>query len=259
MVIWNKAINDVKSTCGCTRLEFNVEKAEKILIENLTPCKILYWKSDQMKKFYFKIWRVVVLSVQNLSRNESFNAKSCFLKKHEKRKICRFHGVKWTKTWFFDRKQFFKVWHVQKILVQNLTRCKTFKSKSDALWKFCFKIWRVVFFLNLARCKIVFSKSVFKWYFQIFADFLSKWYQHQRTNCWKMTTARLKKIFYECVACVCLTFGTIFLFIAFFLAIGFLMDVMTISFAAQIDLYIILWNSEKVYFTKILFSKILNY
>ena len=44
-----------------------------------------------------------------------------------------------------------------------------------------------------------------------------------------------KKIFYECVACVCLTFGTIFLVIAFLMAIGFLVGVMTISFALQID------------------------
>ena len=46
-----------------------------------------------------------------------------------------------------------------------------------------------------------------------------------------------KKILYECVACVCFTFGTIFLVIAFFMAIGFLIGVMTISFAQTIDSY----------------------
>ena len=56
--------------------------------------------------------------------------------------------------------------------------------------------------------------------------------------------ARGKKVFYECVGCVCLTFGTIFLVIAFFMALGFLMGVMPISFALQIDLYKSLWNSE---------------
>ena len=59
-----------------------------------------------------------------------------------------------------------------------------------------------------------------------------------------MTMAWVKKIFYECVACVCLTFGAIFLVIAFFMALGFLMGVMTISFALPIDLYKSLWNSE---------------
>ena len=60
-----------------------------------------------------------------------------------------------------------------------------------------------------------------------------------------MTIAWGKKIFYEGVACVCLTFGTIFLVIAFFLAFGFLMGVMTISFALSIDLYKSLWIPEK--------------
>ena len=53
-----------------------------------------------------------------------------------------------------------------------------------------------------------------------------------------------KKIFYECVACVCLIFGTIFSNIAFFMALGFLIGVMTISFALPNDLYKSLWNSE---------------
>ena len=50
-------------------------------------------------------------------------------------------------------------------------------------------------------------------------------------------TAWCKRFFYECVVCVCLTFATIFFFIAFFMALGFLMGVMTISFALPIDLY----------------------
>ena len=43
-----------------------------------------------------------------------------------------------------------------------------------------------------------------------------------------MTMAWGKETFYECVACVCLTFGTFFLVIAFFMALGFLMGVMII-------------------------------
>ena len=60
-----------------------------------------------------------------------------------------------------------------------------------------------------------------------------------------------KKIFYEWVACVCLTIGTIFLLIAFFMALGFLRGVLTISFALPIDLYKSVWISENGYFTKI--------
>ena len=54
-----------------------------------------------------------------------------------------------------------------------------------------------------------------------------------------------KMIFNECVLCVCLAFGRIVLVFAFFMALGFLMDVMTILFALPIDLYKSLWNSEK--------------
>ena len=53
-----------------------------------------------------------------------------------------------------------------------------------------------------------------------------------------------KNILYECVVCVCLTFGTIFLLIAFFMSLGFLMGVMAISFAIPIDLSKSLWISE---------------
>ena len=60
-----------------------------------------------------------------------------------------------------------------------------------------------------------------------------------------MTMACGKQIFYECVACFCLMFGTIFWVIAFFMALGFLVGVMTISFAPPFELYKSLWISEK--------------
>ena len=95
-------------------------------------------------------------------------------------------------------------------------------------------------------------------FFQILADLFSEIYQHQRTTCWKTTTAWVRKIFYECVACVCLTFGTIFLLSASFMAIGFLMRVNTISFALPIDLYKYPRIQKKVYLQRF-FRKILNY
>ena len=51
-----------------------------------------------------------------------------------------------------------------------------------------------------------------------------------------------EKIFYECVACVCLTIGAIFLVIAFFMALVFLLGVLTISFALPIGFYKTLSN-----------------
>ena len=49
-----------------------------------------------------------------------------------------------------------------------------------------------------------------------------------------MTMARAKKIFNMCVACLYLTFRSIFLVIAFFRAIRLLMGVMTTSFDYQL-------------------------
>ena len=87
---------------------------------------------------------------------------------------------------------------------------------------------------------------LFKSSFQIPAELLSKCYQHQRTTCWISKMACGKKSFYECVACVCLTYGTIRLVIAFLMALGFLVGVMAISFALPVDLNKSLWISEKV-------------
>ena len=53
-----------------------------------------------------------------------------------------------------------------------------------------------------------------------------------------------KRIFYECVACVGLTFVTVFLVIAFFMALEFLAGVISISFALPFGLYKSLRNSE---------------
>ena len=65
----------------------------------------------------------------------------------------------------------------------------------------------------------------------------------------------VKKIFHECVACVCLTFGTICSVIAFCMAIGFLMGVMTISFTLPIDLYKICLEFRKGLLFKDFFQK----
>ena len=60
-----------------------------------------------------------------------------------------------------------------------------------------------------------------------------------------------EKILYECVACVCFAFSTIFLVIAFFMALGFLKGVMILSFALPIDLNKSRWNSENGQCTKV--------
>ena len=71
-----------------------------------------------------------------------------------------------------------------------------------------------------------------------------------------MTTVWGKKLYIESVACVCFTFDTIFLNFAFFMTIGYLMGVMTISFALTIDLIKILWSSENGWLTNVFFEKL---
>ena len=167
---------------------FKIWLDEKVSFQNLTHCIF----------FQFKIWQVMKCS----------NSKSCFLKKLEKCKICRFYQVKRTKTWFFGCKPFFRnltcrkffnsksnalyffqatIWRVVKLLNQNLTRCENFVPKSNALYFFYLKIWHVV--------KLFIQNLLFKSFFQILAELLSKCFQHQKTTCWKKTMARGKNIF----------------------------------------------------------------
>ena len=63
-----------------------------------------------------------------------------------------------------------------------------------------------------------------------------------------MITVCGKKAFDEYVAGVFLLFGTIFLDLAFLMAIGFLTGVLIVSVALPIDLYICLWISKTSYF-----------
>ena len=52
-------------------------------------------------------------------------------------------------------------------------------------------------------------------------------------------------MFYEGVACVWHTIGTIILVFQFFMAIGFSMGVTTVSYALPIVSYKSFWNSQK--------------
>ena len=103
-------------------------------------------------------------------------------------------------------------------------------------------MWRVVKFLNwnLTRRKIFNSKSCF---LNLLFRFLLHCYQSVTENNFMVWC---KKILYDCVACDCLTIGTIFLLFASFLALGFLMGVVSISFALPFDLEIRNWLVYKV-------------
>ena len=56
----------------------------------------------------------------------------------------------------------------------------------------------------------------------------------------------VKNLFYERVACVCLTFGITSLVFATFVALVFLMGVITFLFSLPVDLHKSLWITEVV-------------
>ena len=58
-----------------------------------------------------------------------------------------------------------------------------------------------------------------------------------------------EKLFYECVACLCLRFATLLPGVADFMAIGFTMGMMTVWFALPFDSFKFVWESENGYFT----------
>ena len=139
-----------------------------------------------------------------------------------------------------------------KIMEMRFLERKHF-SKSDMSKNFQPKKKRFLFVfyqnhnLNLwffFRFKIWCSNRVFR-----FQENYYMCHQHQRTICWKRTTTWTKKLFHECVACVCLTFCTSFRFIAFFMSIGFFMGVMTSSFALPNYSYNYVWNSQNGWLT----------
>ena len=158
-----------------------------------------------------KMKQNMIFSVQFFFQNLLFKQKLFF-------KIVLFKNISSFKIMLLNQKFCSKIWRVVIFLIPNLTRSKKFNSGSDTLLSFLFKI--------------MLSKSSF----QILATLLSECYQHHKTYFWKKTMAWGKKIFYKCLACVCLTLGTIFLTMAFSMAIGFLMGVMIVSFALPIDL-----------------------
>ena len=58
------------------------------------------------RKLFSEIWHVKKCSFQVLTHRKIANLISCFSKKHESCKKCRFHRVTWFKTWLYGRKLF---------------------------------------------------------------------------------------------------------------------------------------------------------
>ena len=89
---------------------------------------------------------------------------------------------------------------------------------------------------------------------RVFRFWLNYYQSSTKNNLLESDNGYVSKTFFcDCVVCVCLTFCTIIFVIAFFMAFGFLMGVLTISFGLPIDLYKALWIPRNGLLTKILF------
>ena len=156
---------------NCKRSTLKIWRVVKFSNQNLTRRKNFNSKSNALYLFKFKIWRVVFFFQFEIWHVMKFSIQNhAFSKKHEKCKLCLFHGVKWAKTWFFERKYFLKIWHFEKIFIQNLTRCNFLNSKSNPLYFFKIKIWRVMFFyFKIWQVGLVFLRN------PIFILFLRLW------------------------------------------------------------------------------------
>ena len=148
----------VKLTYGETRLGFQIRRRKKVFFSSIFDAsKYFSSKSHTAKKNYFKIWHIVIFLIRNLTASvkvscniwflkKNFVSKSCFLKKHEKRKIGCFYGVKWVKTWFLNCKNFFRNWlffKLQKTLKSKSEFSKVFFFRNLTFWnENALKIWR---------------------------------------------------------------------------------------------------------------------
>ena len=180
--------------------------SQKRYIRKLTRCKTFNRKSDE---FFLRIPLVVLFPVQKLTCGNFLNQNRSFWKSTKKEKYVVFTEKK-NKTWVFVWKLFwhptyrrffnFKIlcvvlfqiknWHLLEVLIQNLTRCTVFTSKSDKTKISPFKIWHVVKLSsqNLTRQKIFNSR----------ADLLLFKNARKKTNHLVFTEKKNKTWFFEC-------------------------------------------------------------
>ena len=101
-------------------------------------------------KFHFKFWHLLKCLFQNLTRcnilfqnvahRRSPISKSSISQKHKKANTSVSRGNK-IQTWIFEWLFFHCLTGFGFFKIQNLTRCKGFSSKSDALYFFRRKLW----------------------------------------------------------------------------------------------------------------------
>ena len=92
-------------------------------------------KSDPLCfSFFWTLTSSNCFSIRNLTR--SFSSEACFSNQHKNFKTWQFHGLKWTKTWYFDCKHFSKIWQDEKFSIEDITGWKFSQSKIWCVLKY---------------------------------------------------------------------------------------------------------------------------
>ena len=117
----------------------------KMLIQNLTRCKNFHSKTDDLWKRWLEDSLVMKTLVQKLFPNPVFFLKLILFKEALNCHLWGFYRVilqkKNSKASFarevdFMKAQFYlETWCFVKMLIQHLTRCEIFHSKTDELWR----------------------------------------------------------------------------------------------------------------------------
>ena len=124
------------------KVHFKMWRILKKLIWFLTHCSMLTSKSEALSFCNFKIWRVGISHFKIWHVTKFLFQNDAFYKAWTLKNMS-FSRSKKTKTWFCECKNFFSIWHFERLFSRNLTRRIFFNPKSDALWNFYINMWRV--------------------------------------------------------------------------------------------------------------------
>ena len=139
--------------------EWKFGKLQKNYTQNLIRCNIFNSKPDASFFLNPRMTRWTFFNSKSVTYRK-FQFKIKLLKKARKLQIMSFSRSKEDQNVIFWMQTFFKIWRLEKFLIQNLTRCIFFNPKSDAMLKLQIKFWRVVKILiqNLTSFKTFFSE-----------------------------------------------------------------------------------------------------
>ena len=174
--IWRVFEKFIQNLTRCKKFISKTDKTKNFRFKIILFTKTCSFKNMLFKNNFFceNAPSKILFSSSKSCLKENFSSKPCFLNMHLKRKSRSDYGVKSVKTWLFCVQIFFKICFLKLFFFFKVVLFENYCFFKIVLFKnnFFFKIWRVVKFLiqNLTRCKNFKSKSAFE---IVFSD--SRW------------------------------------------------------------------------------------